>query len=83
MSRYTGSSYKKARRVGISLLENGKDIARRPYGPGDHGANKRGKLSNYGSQTLEEELDNLLTMDMLLLMVKRLMFHLIDVNLEM
>ena len=55
MSRYTGSSYKKARRVGISLLENGKDIARRPYGPGDHGANKRGKLSNYGSQLKEKQ----------------------------
>ncbi len=55
MSRYTGSSYKKARRVGISLLENGKDIARRPYGPGDHGASKRGKLSNYGSQLKEKQ----------------------------
>ena len=25
MSRYTGSSYKQARRTGFSILENGKD----------------------------------------------------------
>ena len=55
MSRYTGSSYKQARRVGYSLLENGKEIARRPYGPGQHGADKRGKLSNYGVQLKEKQ----------------------------
>ena len=46
MSRYTGSSYKQARRVGFSLLENGKELARRPYAPGQHGADRKGKLSN-------------------------------------
>ena len=55
MSRYTGSSYKQARRVGMSLLENGKEIARRPYGPGQHGADKRGKLSDYGVQLKEKQ----------------------------
>ncbi len=55
MSRYTGSSYKQARRVGLSLLENGKELARRPYGPGQHGADKRGKLSNYGVQLKEKQ----------------------------
>ena len=55
MSRYTGSSYKQARRVGMSLLENGKELARRPYGPGQHGAEKRGKLSNYGVQLKEKQ----------------------------
>ena len=55
MARYTGSSYKRARRVGISLLENGKDIARRPYGPGEHGASKRGKISDYGQQLKEKQ----------------------------
>ncbi len=55
MSRYTGSSYKQARRVGISLLENGKEIARRPYGPGQHGADRKGKLSNYGVQLKEKQ----------------------------
>ena len=37
MSRYTGSSYKQARRTGFSLLENGKELARKPYTPGIHG----------------------------------------------
>ena len=55
MSRYTGSSYKQARRVGMSLLENGKELARRPYGPGQHGADRRGKLSNYGVQLKEKQ----------------------------
>ena len=55
MSRYTGSSDKQARRVGMSLLENGKEIARRPYGPGQHGADRKGKLSNYGTQLKEKQ----------------------------
>ena len=55
MARYTGSSYKQARRVGMSLLENGKEIARRPYGPGQHGADRKGKLSNYGTQLKEKQ----------------------------
>lgn len=55
MSRYTGSSYKQARRVGMSLLENGKEIARRPYGPGQHGADRKAKLSNYGVQLKEKQ----------------------------
>ena len=55
MARYTGSSYKQARRVGLSLLENGKEIARRPYGPGQHGADRKGKLSNYGVQLKEKQ----------------------------
>ena len=55
MSRYTGSSYKQARRVGMSLLENGKEIARRPYGPGQHGNRRRGKLSDYGVQLKEKQ----------------------------
>ena len=40
MSRYTGPAFKKSRRVGFSTLENGKDIARRPYRPGQHGQSK-------------------------------------------
>lgn len=55
MARYTGSSYKQARRVSLSLLENGKEIARRPYGPGQHGADRKGKLSNYGVQLKEKQ----------------------------
>lgn len=55
MSRYTGSSYKQARRVGFSISETGKELARRPYGPGQHGASRRGKLSNYGEQLKEKQ----------------------------
>ena len=55
MARYTGSSYKQARRVGFSLLENGKELARRPYGPGQHGNGRRGKLSDYGVQLKEKQ----------------------------
>ena len=31
MARYTGPNNKQARRVSFSILENGKDIAKRPY----------------------------------------------------
>ena len=55
MSRYTGSSYKQARRVGMSLLESGKEIAKRPYGPGQHGKDCKAKLSNYGVQLKEKQ----------------------------
>ena len=43
MSRYTGSSYKQARRTGFSILENGKELARRPYGTGQHGQDRKRK----------------------------------------
>ena len=55
MSRYTGPSYKKARRVGFSITETGKELARRPYGPGQHGQSRRGKLSDYGTQLKEKQ----------------------------
>ena len=55
MARYTGPSYKQARRVGFSITETGKEIARRPYGPGQHGQDRKGKLSDYGSQLKEKQ----------------------------
>ena len=55
MSRYTGPAYKKSRRVGISTLETGKDLVKRPYGPGQHGNARKGKLSNYGVQLTEKQ----------------------------
>ncbi len=54
MSRYTGSSYKQARRTGFSLLENGKELARRPYGPGQHGNDRKRRQSTYGEQLKEK-----------------------------
>ena len=41
MARYTGSVYKKSRRLGFSTLENGKELAKRPYAPGIHGNDRR------------------------------------------
>jgi len=55
MSRYTGSSYKQARRVGFSINETGKELTRRPYGPGQHGSDRKGKLSDYGTQLKEKQ----------------------------
>lgn len=55
MSRYTGPSYKQARRVGFSISETGKELARRPYGPGQHGNERKGKLSEHGAQLKEKQ----------------------------
>ncbi len=56
MSRYTGPSYKKSRRLLFSILESGKDLAKRPFGPGQHGKTvKRGKPSNYKVQLFEKQ----------------------------
>ena len=46
MSRYTGSSYRKSRRLGFSTLESGKELARKPYAPGLHGQKRAKKLYN-------------------------------------
>ena len=55
MSRYTGSEYKRSRRVGFSTTETGKELALRPYGPGQHGNARKGKLSDYGVQLKEKQ----------------------------
>ncbi len=55
MARYTGPQYKKSRRLNFSTLENGKDLARRPYAPGVHGNDRRKKLSEYGIQLQEKQ----------------------------
>ena len=55
MSRYTGPSWKQSRRLGISLSGTGKELARRPYAPGQHGPNSRGKKSEYGLQMSEKQ----------------------------
>ena len=55
MARYTGPAYKKARRLNFSLLENGRELARRPYAPGAHGADRRKKISEYGVQLQEKQ----------------------------
>lgn len=54
MARYTGPSWKKSRRLGISLSETGKELARRPYAPGQHGQRRR-SMSEYGQQLNEKQ----------------------------
>lgn len=55
MSRYTGPSWRVSRRLGISLSGTGKELARRNYAPGDHGNDRRGRLSEYGMQLREKQ----------------------------
>ena len=55
MARCTGPVYKKSRHLGFSVLENGKELAKRAYGPGEHGQDRRRKLSNYGVQLQEKQ----------------------------
>ncbi|MFD2627863.1 30S ribosomal protein S4 [Oceanobacillus kapialis] len=55
MARYTGSVWKKSRRLGISLTGTGKELDKRPYAPGQHGPNQRRKISEYGLQQQEKQ----------------------------
>ena len=55
MARYTGPIYKKSRRLGFSVLENGKELAKRPYAPGIHGTSRKKKSSEYGIQLEEKQ----------------------------
>ncbi|MGO3468049.1 MAG: 30S ribosomal protein S4 [Weissella hellenica] len=55
MSRYTGPKYRLSRRLGVSLSSTGKELARRNYAPGDHGAGRRSKPSDYGIQLAEKQ----------------------------
>lgn len=51
MSKRIASKYKISRRIGQSLWGRAKDpVNRRVYGPGQHGAARRRKLSDYGMQ---------------------------------
>ena len=54
MSKYTGPKWKKSRRLGFSLSETGKELAKRNYAPGQHGQNRK-KPSEYGIQLAEKQ----------------------------
>ncbi len=45
MARYTGPQWKISRRLGFSILENGKELNRRAYAPGQHGQKEKNKLN--------------------------------------
>ena len=58
MARYTGPNNKQSRRVGFSVLESGVEFAKgkkRSYGPGQHGADRKRKPSNYSVQLTEKQ----------------------------
>ena len=55
MSRYTGPSWKQSRRLGYSVLGTEKELAKRPYGPGQHGNDRKKKPSEYGKQLIEKQ----------------------------
>ncbi|MFV0430960.1 MAG: 30S ribosomal protein S4 [Alphaproteobacteria bacterium] len=51
MTRRIQTKYKIDRRFGVNLWGRAKSpVNTRPYGPGQHGQNRRGKLSDYGIQ---------------------------------
>ena len=53
--RYTCSDYKRSRRLGFSVLETGKELSKRAYGPGQHGNGRKKKPSEYGKQLIEKQ----------------------------
>lgn len=62
MARYTGPSCRQCRREGQKLFLKGERcystkcaVDRRTYAPGQHGQNRRVKLSNYGLQLREKQ----------------------------
>lgn len=55
MARYTGPKSKIARKLGEPIFGEDKVLSRKNYAPGQHGANKRRKLSEYGTQLREKQ----------------------------
>lgn len=53
--RNTGSDWKRSRHLGFSILETGKELSKRPYGPGQHGKDRKKKPSEYGKQLIEKQ----------------------------
>lgn len=58
MARYTGPKGKIVRRFGVNIFENAKFdklLKNKPYGPGQHGQNRRRKDSEYAIQLMEKQ----------------------------
>lgn len=55
MARYIGPKTKIARRFGEPIFGPDKVLAKRNFPPGQHGANKRRKTSEYGTQLREKQ----------------------------
>ncbi len=54
MARYTGPIWRISRRLKFSILEDGRELQKRPYAPGQHGQ-RRTKQSEYGLQLAEKQ----------------------------
>ena len=55
MARYTGPKSRIARKFGEPIFGEDKVLAKKNYPPGQHGVNKRRKLSEYGVQLREKQ----------------------------
>lgn len=56
MARYRGPKHKISRRFGENIYETDKNpLDKRPYPPGQHGRNRRRKVSEYGLQLTEKQ----------------------------
>ena len=55
MSRYTGPKTRIARKFGEAIFGPDKVLSKKNYPPGQHGANKRRKTSEYGIQLREKQ----------------------------
>lgn len=55
MARYTGPKTKIARKFGEPIFGDDKVLAKKNYRPGQHGANRRRKTSEYGLQLREKQ----------------------------
>jgi len=56
MARYTGPKSRIARRFGEPIFGPDKALAKKAYGPGQHGnQRRRGKQSEYGTQLMEKQ----------------------------
>ncbi len=55
MARYTGPKTKIARKFGEPIFGEDKVLSKKNYPPGQHGANKRRKTSEYGIQLREKQ----------------------------
>ena len=55
MARYTGPKSKIARKLGEPIFGEDKVLAKKNYPPGQHGLNKRRKMSEYGTQLREKQ----------------------------
>ena len=55
MARYTGPKTKIARKFGEAIFGEDKVLATKNYPPGQHGQNRRRKVSEYGTQLREKQ----------------------------